>query len=52
MTAAACLRVIVSALSLCLPLISAQAAELNPAAVIYQLPEQIKWQDPLGTSGA
>src|SRR6266568_711586 len=52
MTAAACLRVIVSALSLCLPLISAQAVELNPAAVIYQLPERIKWQDPLGTSGA
>src|SRR5437016_7824360 len=52
MTAAACLRVIVSALSLCLPLISAQAVELNPAAVIYQFPERIKWQDPLGTSGA
>jgi len=52
MTAAACLRIIFSVLSLCLPLAAAQAAELNPAAVIYQLPDQIKWQDPLGTSGA
>ena len=39
-------------IALCLPLFSAQAVELNPAAVIYQLPEQIKWQDPLGASGA
>jgi len=31
---------------------AAHAAELNPAAVIYQLPDQIKWQDPFGTSGA
>ncbi len=31
---------------------AANAAELNPAAVIYQLPDQIKWVDPLGTSGA
>jgi quercetin dioxygenase-like cupin family protein len=45
MTAAVCLRSIVSVVALCLPLISAQAAELNPAAVIYQLPDQIKWKD-------
>jgi hypothetical protein len=31
---------------------AAQAVELNSAAVIYQLPDQIKWSDPLGTSGA
>jgi len=29
-----------------------RAAELNPAAVSYLLPDQIKWNDPLGTSGA
>jgi quercetin dioxygenase-like cupin family protein len=40
------------ALAFCLPLATAQAVELNQAAVIYQLPEQIKWQDPFGTSGA
>ena len=45
MTAAACLRVIVSVLALAFPLATAQAAELNPAAVIYQLPDQIKWKD-------
>ena len=53
MTAAACLRLTFFVLALCLPpLATAQAVELNPAAVIYQLPEQIKWQDPFGTSGA
>ena len=31
---------------------STQAVELNPAAVIYQLPDQITWKDPLGVSGA
>ena len=31
---------------------AAPAVELNPAAVVYQLPDQIKWQDPLGASGA
>jgi len=31
---------------------TAQAVELNPAAVIYQLPDQITWKDPLGVSGA
>ena len=31
---------------------AANAAELNPAAVTYQLPDQIKWVDPLGVSGA
>ena len=38
MTAAACLRLL-SLLAVCIPLTSAQAVELNPAAVIYQLPE-------------
>src|ERR1043166_10155895 len=52
MTAAARLRLILSLLAFGLPLASAQAVELNPAAVIYQLPDQIKWQDPLGASGA
>jgi len=28
------------------------SAELNPAAVIYKLPGQIEWKDPLGVSGA
>ena len=31
---------------------TACAAELDPAAVIYRLPDQIKWVDPLGASGA
>ncbi len=39
-------------LALGLTLGTAQAVELNPAAVIYQLPDQIKWKDPLGVSGA
>jgi quercetin dioxygenase-like cupin family protein len=43
MTAVA--RLILSLLALCLPLTSTQAVELNPAAVIYQLPDQIKWKD-------
>ena len=30
---------------------AARAVELNPAAITYQLPDQIKWQDPLGMSG-
>jgi len=30
---------------------AAHAVELNPAAITYQLPDQIKWQDPLGMSG-
>jgi hypothetical protein len=28
------------------------SAELNPAAVIYKLPDQIEWKDPMGVSGA
>ena len=28
------------------------AAEINPAAVAFKLPEQIEWKDPLGVSGA
>jgi quercetin dioxygenase-like cupin family protein len=30
----------------------AGAAEINPAAVAFKLPEQIEWKDPLGVSGA
>jgi hypothetical protein len=40
--AARCLRLIAQALALGLMIGTAQAAELNPAAVILQLPEQIK----------
>ena|SRR5215216_5930910 len=29
----------------------ASAVELNPAALIYQSPDQLKWRDPLGVSG-
>jgi len=50
--AARCLRLIPQALAVGLMIGAAQAVELNPAAVIYQLPDQIKWTDPLGTSGA
>jgi quercetin dioxygenase-like cupin family protein len=50
--AARCLRLIPQALALGLMIGTAHAVELNPAAVIYQLPAQIKWQDPLGVSGA
>jgi len=52
MTAAACLRLIVPVLGLGLSLATARAVELNQQAVIYQLPDQIKWQDPFGASGA
>jgi quercetin dioxygenase-like cupin family protein len=45
MSAAACLRLIVPLLALAFPLANAQAVELNPAAVIYQLPDQINWKD-------
>jgi hypothetical protein len=45
MTAAACLRLIVAVLAFGFPLATAQAVELNPAAVIYQLPDQINWKD-------
>jgi quercetin dioxygenase-like cupin family protein len=45
MTAAACLRLIVPVLALAFRLATAQAVELNPAAVIYQLPDQINWKD-------
>jgi hypothetical protein len=30
--------------------LAADAAELNPKAVIYQLPEQFKWRDPTGAA--
>jgi hypothetical protein len=41
-----------SAMTLGLSLSVAGATELNPAAVIYKLPDQIQWKDPLGVSGA
>jgi hypothetical protein len=50
--AARCLRLIPPMLALGLTLGTVNAAEVNPAAVIYQLPDQIKWKDPLGASGA
>jgi hypothetical protein len=28
-----------------------QAAELNPAALVYTLPDQLKWRDPTGAAG-
>jgi hypothetical protein len=30
---------------------TAGAVELNPAALVYKLPDQLQWRDPLGTSG-
>jgi len=42
---AAWLRLIGFVVASCLPLATAHAVELNPAAVIYQLPDQIKWKD-------
>jgi quercetin dioxygenase-like cupin family protein len=30
---------------------SAAAVELDTKALIYQLPDQLKWRDPLGTAG-
>src|SRR5262249_26888865 len=30
---------------------AARSAELDPVALIYKLPDQIQWRDPLGTSG-
>lgn len=45
MLAAACLRLIAPVLALAFPLANAGAVELNPAAVVYDLPDQIKWKD-------
>lgn len=45
MTAAARFCLVLTLLAAALPLAPARAAELNPAAVIYQLPDQIKWKD-------
>lgn len=41
-----------SAVAAGLSLSLAGAAELNPAAVAYKLPDQIQWVDPMGASGA
>ena len=30
---------------------TAQAVELNPAALVYQAPDQLKWRDPSGAAG-
>jgi quercetin dioxygenase-like cupin family protein len=43
--AARCLRFTLQALALGLTIGAAHAAQLDPAAVIYQLPDQIKWTD-------
>jgi quercetin dioxygenase-like cupin family protein len=32
-------------------LVTAEAVELNPAAIAIKPPTEIKWRDPLGTSG-
>jgi quercetin dioxygenase-like cupin family protein len=37
--------------SMVAPATRAGALELNPAALIYQAPDQLKWRDPLGVSG-
>jgi len=43
---------LVGALMATTPLFApADAVELNPAALIYQAPDQLKWRDPLGVSG-
>ncbi|MFL6936796.1 MAG: hypothetical protein ACJ8EJ_19320, partial [Xanthobacteraceae bacterium] len=30
---------------------TASAVELNPQALVYKLPDQLQWRDPLGASG-
>jgi len=30
---------------------TAAAVELNPQALVYKLPDQLQWRDPLGVSG-
>jgi predicted metal-dependent enzyme (double-stranded beta helix superfamily) len=30
---------------------SAPAAELNPAALVFKLPDQLQWRDPTGAAG-
>src|SRR5262245_12347317 len=39
-----------SALAALAIITTAPAAELNPKALIFQSPDQIKWRDPLGNS--
>lgn len=43
--------IILGALLLALPAIQARAAELDPKAVVYQLPDQVKW-GPVNPAGA
>src|SRR5436305_14608222 len=47
----AVLMLALASVTLCPKPNMAGAAELNPAALIYQAPDQIKWRDPLGVSG-
>ncbi len=52
-TAPRCWLICALALSLgAASLAAAQAAELDPKAVTYQLPDRIEWKDPTGISGA
>src|SRR5437762_13442459 len=44
-------RLILSMLALAGWIGAADAVELDPAAVVYKLPDQIQWIDPLGSSG-
>lgn len=47
----AALTVVLAGVTLCPKANMAGAVELNPAALIYQAPDQLKWRDPLGVSG-
>jgi quercetin dioxygenase-like cupin family protein len=47
----AALTVALAGVTLCQKGNMAGAVELNPAALIYQAPDQLKWRDPLGVSG-
>src|SRR5690348_10444630 len=39
------------ALALLLGVGQAGAADLNPAALVYKAPDQLKWRDPTGAAG-
>jgi quercetin dioxygenase-like cupin family protein len=47
----AAVTVVLAGITLCQKANMAGAVELNPAALIYQAPDQLKWRDPLGVSG-
>jgi hypothetical protein len=45
-------RLVLAALILALQLpLLGHTAELNPAALVYKLPDQLKWRDPTGAAG-